>query len=67
MNWYYLLLICVVALPFTACEQHSAKELAVIEESKEKPAEKPNGTSSMESGKSPGESGPAPQYFPSSK
>lgn len=67
MKWFNLLLICVVILPFTACERHDVKDLALIQ-GKEEPAEKTPANSKAGPATKPStESAPAPQYFPSQK
>jgi len=66
MKWFNLLLLCVIVLPFAACEQHPASQLELIEEPKEQAAEKPGAKSATEETKSK-EPGPAPKYFQDSK
>ena len=62
MKWYALLLSCITAVTFCACEQHSVAELDAIEHTEgSKPAEAPAAP------EKPKAEAPAPKFFPEKK
>ncbi|MGB8353145.1 MAG: hypothetical protein WCD79_04595 [Chthoniobacteraceae bacterium] len=67
MKWFHLFLLCIVVIPFTACEKHPVSDLTLIGVSTEQAAEKSQSKTSSEADKSPAESGTSKQFFPDSK